>query len=62
MNPDKLSAVVSLLVAIAILVAAFFQWEEVLPFEGKIKVKRWAKLLFLGCIVFLALALLLLFW
>ena len=39
MTHDKLSAVVSLFVSIVVLILSFFQFKEVLPFEGKVKMK-----------------------
>ena len=62
MTHDKLSAVVSLFVSIVVLILSFFQFKEVLPFEGKVKMKWWAVCVLCICLNLLALAFLLLFW
>lgn len=51
-NPDKLSAIISLIVAIAILIASYFQWWY-LTYDGKMIMKIWMKILLTIFIIFL---------
>ncbi len=59
MSKETLSSVISLIVAIIILISSFFQWKDVLPWEGKIKNKKWVQFLFILCILLLFVALIL---
>lgn len=56
MNNDKLSAIISLVVATVILAASFFQWWDI-TFNGAMKTKRWVKILLALLILSLLLAL-----
>ena len=60
MNPDKLSAIISLLVSIVILGTTFSQWQDV-TWDGNVILKKWAKFLLMSCLVALGISLLLLF-
>ena len=59
MTPEKLSSIISLVVAIVILLASFFQWWDI-SFNGFMITKRWTKMLFFLCILALGTALVLL--
>ena len=52
----KLSSIISLVVAVAILFANFFQWWNI-TYDGKMLIKSWVKLLFGISIVLLLVAL-----
>jgi hypothetical protein len=58
LNPDKISSIISIAVAITILISSFFQWHDI-TFNGKMLTRKWIKLLFSLMIVFLLIALLL---
>ena len=55
---EKLSSIISLIVAIAILSASYFQWWNV-SWDGEMSTKTWVKVLFALGIILLFLALLL---
>jgi len=59
-SPDKLSAIISLVVAIIILVANYFQWWSI-TYDGGMVMSLWVKILIAILIVALALSLYLLF-
>ncbi|KKQ35352.1 MAG: hypothetical protein US50_C0017G0013 [Candidatus Nomurabacteria bacterium GW2011_GWB1_37_5] len=52
---EKISAIVSLFVAIVILSAGFSQWWSI-TYDGKMITKKWVKCLFVFCIVLLIFA------
>ena len=55
---DKISSSLSLIVAIIILVANFFQWWDI-TYDGAMRTRKWVKLLFVICILMLIIALIL---
>lgn len=57
-NNEKLSALISLVVAITVLVASYFQWWNI-TYDGKMFTKSWVKVLFGTLIVLLLVALIL---
>lgn len=59
MTSEKVSALLSILVAISILVASFFQWWRI-TYNGSMKTKIWIKVLFILLITLLVISLLLL--
>lgn len=52
MNTDKISALISLAVAITILIANFFQWWDI-TFNGHMITRKWVKFIFLISIILL---------
>lgn len=60
MSHDKISALLSLGVAIVVFSASFFQWWDIC-YDGKMRTKLWTKILFGVCIVALIYAVVLLF-
>jgi len=52
MTQDKVSAILTLLAAIAILFAGYFQWRDI-TFNGKMNARLWVKIIFGVCIVVL---------
>lgn len=54
-----MSSAISLVVAIAVLVAAFFQWWDV-SYDGDLRTRPWVKVLLGGLIALLVVALVLL--
>ena len=60
MSPEKLSSFLSLLVALAVLLANFFQWYD-LTYWGKLRLKRWALGLLVICVLVLVASISLLF-
>ena len=61
MTTDKISAIVSTLVAISILIASFFQWWDI-TYDGGMRTRSWVKVLFSICIVILIVSLCLILW
>jgi len=55
LNQNKISALISLFVAIFILVANFFQWWNI-TYDGGMIMKKWVKILFLISIILLIIA------
>jgi len=55
-NHEKLSSVLSLIAALIILVANFFQWWQI-GYDGKMITKKWVKIMFGFCCILLAVAL-----
>lgn len=53
---EKISAIVSIIVAISVLFASYFQWWNI-TYNGKLITKTWVKCLFAILIVFLITAL-----
>jgi len=60
MSPEKFSSFLSLLVALAVLLANFFQWYD-LTYWGKLRLKRWALGLLVICVLVLVASICLLF-
>jgi len=58
---DKLSAIISLLVATVLLAANYFQWWDI-TWDGSMKTRKWVKVLFLICIFALIASWALLLW
>ena len=56
---NKLSAAISLIAAISILIASFFQWWDI-TMDGGMLIRKWVKILFIALLVFLLLSLFLL--
>lgn len=54
-NQNKIPALISLLVAISILLANFFQWWNI-TYNGGMKIKGWVKLLLCVGIILLVLS------
>ena len=52
MSNEKISALISILVAISVLVAGFFQWWDI-TYDGAMLTKPWVKILFLVGIILL---------
>lgn len=46
MSDDKISALISIFVAIMVLLAGFFQWWDI-TYDGAMITKTWVKILFL---------------
>lgn len=53
---DKLSAIISLVVAITVLMANFFQWWDI-GYNGQMFTRKWVKILFVVLILCLIVAL-----
>lgn len=51
-NPSKISAILSIIVAIIILVSNFFQWWNI-TYDGTMITKKWVKIVFVISIVVL---------
>jgi cation transport ATPase len=49
MSPEKISALISLLVAITVIVFSFFQWWDV-TWDGRLPLKKWVKVIFIVCL------------
>ena len=52
MSNDKISALISIFVAIVVLLAGFFQWFDI-TYDGGMITKTWVKILFLILIILL---------
>jgi hypothetical protein len=59
LSPEKISAILSAVVAMTVLVASFFQWWDI-TYSGGMIAKTWVKVLFAICIIMLIVAILLL--
>lgn len=57
---EKLSAIISLVVAISVLIASFFQWWDI-TYNGGMIIKKWARIFLITLLLFLLLALVLIF-
>jgi len=55
MSPEKISSIISLIVAFIILAASFLQWWDI-TVDGTLITRRWVKILLLICIVMLSVA------
>ncbi len=56
MDKEKIGAILSLIVAVAVLVASYFQWWDI-AWNGGMVTKRWIKILFAFAILLLIIAL-----
>ena len=59
-NSERLSSLISLVVAIIVLFASYFQWWDI-TYNGKMMTKMWVKALFALCVALLITAAVLLF-
>lgn len=59
MSSDMLSAIISLFVAIAVLLAGFFQWWGI-SYNGRMRTRLWVKLFFGICLISLVISIILL--
>jgi len=55
-SPEKLSSIISILVALVILFASFFQWWNI-TYNGGMLTRTWVKFIFAFCIAFLLISL-----
>ncbi len=58
MTNEKISSIISLLVALFVLIASYFQWWDI-TYDGGMITKNWVKLLFFILIICLIIALIL---